>query len=469
MTPSEALGRFVSYDAATQSLFQVGNGIDPIYQQSNKNFQPRVGFAWDVFKNQKSVLRGGYGYQVMEPATNYVSPLGGNPPFVLPVNYVNSNAVPFLPIATVFNSAPQNIAIRSIDPNFHNAYTQSYNLNFQQELTPSLGLMVGYFGSEGIHLEIDRNINQPTLVGTNPVTPVTKLSATSPIAPGLAVGRIREADSSGTSNYNALWVSANKRLAHGIQFNASYTWSHSIDDNSQNSQGIVVQDSNNIRGDRADSDFDARHRFVINAIYDLPWKGNRLVEGFEFSTIVQLQSGNPFTIFATNPAFLNSGGIAGTFGLAGFNGVGNIRPDAGTSSIAIHPGSVQYFTATTCNPIDTRAAAVAICNNSPTFILPASFGAPFTPIAHFGNVHRNAFVGPGFQNIDFSLLKTTKITERVSTQFRFEAFDLFNHPNYGQPGSTAGAAGFGLITSTRFPTGDSGSSRQLQAALKLIF
>jgi len=303
-------------------------------------------------------------------------------------------------------------------------------------------------------LQIDRNINQPV----NGTLPFPSLSPTSPILPCISVlicpplGRITQRDSSGTSNYNALWVTANKRLSQGVQFNASYTWSHSIDVNSQNAQGIVVQDSNNIRGDRADSDFDARHRIVLNAIYDLPFKGNRAIAGWEFSTIVQLQSGNPFTIFANNPS-----GVT----LANFNGVGNIRPDAG-APVTINPGSVTYFTATTCDPRVSASCAGA------NFILPVTF-APAAAAVHFGNVHRNSLVGPGFEDIDFSVLKTTKITERWSTQFRTEFFDLLNHPNFGQPGQTAGAAGFGVISNTRFPTGDSGSSRQIQFALKLIF
>jgi hypothetical protein len=131
----------------------------------------------------------------------------------------------------------------------------------------------------------------------------------------------------------------------------------------------------------------------------------------------------------------------------------------------INPVGNQWFTATTCDPRGTTPAAIAICASTPNFILPVNAAGAI----HFGNLRRNAFVGPGFQNIDFSILKTTKLTERFNTQFRFEAFDLFNHPNLGQPGATAGAAGFGTITSTRFPSGDSGSSRQLQLALKLIF
>lgn len=447
MTPSEAQNRFVTYLPGSNQLVQVGNGIDPIYQQSNKNFQPRVGFAWDVFHDGNSVLRGGYGYQVMEPATNYVSPLGANPPLVNPVSFNGAG----LPIATIFSAASSasGVAPRAINPNFHNAYTQSYNLNFQQALSPSLALMVGYFGSVGVHLEIDRNINQPV----NGVLPFSTLASTSPILPGAPLGRVRMADSSATSNYNALWVSANKRLSHGVQFNASFTWSHSIDDNSQNSEGIVVQDSNNIRGDRADSDFDVRRRIVLNAIYDLPFTGNRAVQGWELSTIVQLQSGNPFTIFANNPSGVN---------LANFNGVGNIRPDAG-APVVVNPGNTRYFTAVTCDPRTTP-----VCPANTNFILPVSF-APGAAVVHFGNVHRNSLTGPGFANVDFSILKTTKITERLSTQFRTEFFDILNHPNFGQPASTAGIATFGVINSTRFPTGDSGSSRQIQFALKLIF
>jgi len=94
---------------------------------------------------------------------------------------------------------------------------------------------------------------------------------------------------------------------------------------------------------------------------------------------------------------------------------------------------------------------------------------PFIAVPRFGNLGRNVIIGPRFNNVDFSVLKDTKLNERVILQFRAEVFDLFNHPSFGQPGRVVGTAAFGRITNTRFPTGDSGSSRQLQFALKLKF
>jgi hypothetical protein len=268
--------------------------------------------------------------------------------------------------------------------------------------------------------------------------------------PGATLGNIIEVDSAGYSIYNSLWVTATKRLSHGLQFLASYTWSKSLDSNSLSSQGVIAQDSNNLRGERGLSDYDARHRFVINTIYDLPFKGNRLFEGWELSTIVQAQTGNPVNILA--------GGI-------NFTGLANtIRPDLiGAVSIIGRP--TQWFTNTVCDP---RVAGS--CTSASVFALPAAtIGG--TTVFHFGNLGRNVIIGPGFFNTDFSLLKTTKLTERLKLQFRAEMFDVFNHANFGQPGRIAavGSTSFGVITNTRFATGDSGSSRQIQFAMKFIF
>jgi hypothetical protein len=225
-------------------------------------------------------------------------------------------------------------------------------------------------------------------------------------------------------------VTANKKISHGIQFNASYTWSHSIDENSRNNQGVVVQDSNNIFSSVGSSDFDARHRFVVNAIYDLPFKSNRIVSGWSIAPIVSLQSGNPFNIVSS----VNT-----------ITGIATVRPKLlGTPQVTGNPLGNWFV-----NP------------NGPLGV----FQNPDP--GTLGVLGRNAFVGPGFEDVDLALIKNTKVTERMNVQFRADAFDLLNHPNYGQPSGTVGSVG--TIGSTRFPTGDSGSSRQLQFALKLQF
>jgi hypothetical protein len=440
MSPNEARGRFVTFDPATASLIPVS---DP-YSQNNKNFQPRVGFAWDVFHTGKTVLRSGYGFQVDQPITGFVTGLNSNPPFAVPIA-VSGTAQPLATLGTFYDpKSATNVSPAVVNPNFKNAYVQSWNLNIQQQVARNTAIMIGYFGSKGTHLEVDRNINQPAILGNflPGSKPFILISPSSQFLPGKTLSnRITERDSNSNSNYNALWITANQRVSHGLQFNASYTYSHSIDEVSRNNAGIIVQDSANIFSSRGSSDFDARHRFVANAIYDLPFKGNRLVSGWKLAPILTIQSGNPFNVVLAT---------------TGTNGVGNtVRPNL-IGPVQISGNPAQWIT-----------------NAATAFSVPAANS--------FGNLGRNAFYGPGFANVDLALIKNTKITERVNVQFRADAFDLFNHPNFGNPGGANGfavlpatlnattLASFTTITSTRFPTADSGSSRQLQLALKLQF
>jgi hypothetical protein len=257
-------------------------------------------------------------------------------------------------------------------------------------------------------------------------------------------------------------------MGKGLQFNASYTFSKSIDYNSQSSQGVTVQDSYNLRGDRGLSDFDVRHRFVISGLYELPFKGNQFKEGWQLSFIEQSQSGNPVTLLAGN-----AGALAGGIPAANANsltGLATLRPDV-TGEVPISPApsptgiGVQWFPNLVCDPRPGGS-----CPSGATVVLPVQFIAGKT-IYHFGSMGRNVIIGPSFHNSDLSLIKRTKITERQMIEFRWEVFDIFNHANFGQPGRTAqvGSTAFGVITNTRFPTGDSGSSRQMQFALKYKF
>jgi carboxypeptidase family protein len=461
MTPNEASGRLVNFVPGGAFGSMLVPVTDP-YQQNNKNFQPRVGFAWDVRQNGKTVVRAGYAYQVDEPITGIVTGLiNNNSNFATPISVATQKT--FAQTQAIYGSpVPTSIQPLFVDPNFKDANVQSWNLNIQQQITNSSSVMVGYFGNKGTHLENDVNINQTTRLGqvgpgsTNPLTnntflPFQVLSPSSPFFPNVGLAStITERQSGSNSIYNALWVTATQRTSHGLQFNGSYTYSHSIDEVSRNNQGIIVQDSTNIFASRSNSDFDVRHRFVVNAIYDLPFKGNIFVSGWQAAPIVSWQTGNPFIIVVNNSNQIN--GVANS-----------VTPNiSGPIRVTGKPSSGQW-----------------IAN-------PEVFSSPGVG---FGNLRRNSVYGPGFTNVDFSVAKNTKIREKMNLQFRVDAFDLFNHPNYGQPGPqsggslvavlTPGVVGppptgnqfttFSTIGSTRFPTGDSGSSRQLQVALKLQF
>ena len=476
VTPSEADSRFTVFDAngpgGGPALVQLGtNGLGQAFHTNNKNFQPRVGVVWDPFKNQKTVVRAGYAILTDEPVTGIVTGLNSNPPFSSPLT---STTATMLNAATVAGAS--GLSPATIDPNFDNPYVQSYNLNIEEQLTPSMGLTVGYLGSKGTHLRIARNLNQLELVGGALVRPFPKLSASSPFRPGANLGNITDVTSGANSNYNALVVELNRRLSKGLQIISSYTYSKSVDDNSLNSQGTILQNSLDLANGRGLSDFDVRHRFVLSGFYELPFHGNRLISGWEVGTIVQAQTGNPLNV---------TSGISNFTGTTALTAGGGLRPDL-LMSVGNTGNPARWFS----NPVvcqnysgplpATPAAPLPACSSTPSaaFAIPCTFSnvptsnGAFPIIAtscHFGNLGRNAITGPGFVNTDLSLVKNTKLTERMNLQFRTEAFDVFNHPNFGNPNLNPQNSSFGRITSTRFPTGDFGSARQLQLSLKLQF
>jgi len=360
--------------------------------------------------------------------------LAQNPPNANPVSFSPTTAQPFVSFSNAYASASATVSPTTIVHTYKNDYVQSWNLNVQQELGASMGMMIGFFGSKGTHLNIETNANQYI----NGVKPYASLSPSSPIDPGRSVGTITVMDSSANSAYNALWATLSRRMAKGLQFNGSYTWSRSMDDNSRTAEGLVVQNSYNAHADWGMSDYDARNRFSFNGIYELPFHSNRWVAGWQIAPIVTLQSGNPIS-FKTS--------------VASFTGVATLRPSV---TGPVYTGNSA--------PTNNNATYVTYVKNPSVFIAPTNA---------FGNLPRNVIVGPSFNDVDIALFKNTSLgrspESALTLQFRADAFDILNHPNFGQPNVTVGSSTFGLISSTRFPTGDSGSSRQLQLALKLLF
>ncbi|HMD36944.1 MAG TPA: hypothetical protein VKH42_18345 [Vicinamibacterales bacterium] len=414
VTPTERDDHMVVFAPATASLLQVGVHVGGIYAQNNANVEPRAGLAWDVAGDGRTVLRAAYARAVDQPSTTAVRDTAGNPPFATPLTATGA-----IPISDALSGTMRGgLAPATIDPAFRNASLQSWNINVQRQIARDAALTVGYMGSHGSDLRLARNLNQP--VGG--ALPFPAVSASSPILPNTPLGNITQIESTGFSDYDALWASMTRRLSRGLQVDASYTWSKSLDTNSLNSSGFALQNGYDVAGNYGPSDFDARHRFVLSAVYALPFTGSAWTRGWQLSTVVQAQSGNPFNIVTTN---------------SGLNGTANtVRPDV-TGPITIIGSVDRWF--------DTSA---------------------FTAADHFGNLGRNALVGPAFNNTDVSAVKTMR-RGAADMQVRLDVFDVFNHPNFASPGAVVGSPTFGKIMSTRLSTGEGGSSRQIQLAFKV--
>jgi Carboxypeptidase regulatory-like domain/TonB dependent receptor len=417
VTPTERDDQFVVFDAERASLVRVGVDVEEIYQENDTNLEPRLGVAWTPSGDGRTVVRASIGWAVDQPSTTVVRDTAGNPPFAIPLTATGAISL----TNAMATTQPIGLAPVTVDPRFRNSSLRSWNVNVQRQLARDLAAMVGYFASSGKDLRISRNLNQ----AIDGVRPFPAVSATSPISPGAPLGNITQVESTGFSSYHALWVSATKRLSRGLLFDSSYTWSKSLDTNSLNSSGFAVQNGYDIANQYGLSDFDARHRFVLSATYELPFEGHALTRGWQLATIVQAQSGNPVNIVTSNSSL---------------NGVPNtVRPDV--------------------------IAPIRIIGSVDQWFDPSSFVA----VNRFGNLGRNVVIGPAFHNTDLSVAKALTVAQRYRLQLRADVFDVFNHANFGPPGDVVGTPTFGKITRTRLPTGEAGSSRQIQLAMKLSF
>jgi Carboxypeptidase regulatory-like domain/TonB dependent receptor len=467
-TPVEGANRFILFIPSGPSLVQVGtNGYGKPYNQNN-NIEPRVGLAYDVFGSGKTVLRAGYGYLVDQPVANVVTGLTSNPPISQKVSF-NGSSTSTIPVASLYGSAlAAALNISNVNPNLRNAYTQTFNANVQQALPAGLVASIGYYGSVGRHLRIATNQNQPVgATSSTQVRPFLALSASSPIDPTKSINsNITEANSTAYSNYNAMWATLSKNMTHGLQFSMNYSWSKSMDINSLGSQGgLTLQDSNNPAGNYGLSDFDVRNHYAATAIYNLPFKGNRFTTGYQLSTIVQYQTGNPVNILASSSSF---NGVAG---LVRPNQVGHPvrlkQQIVGSPNVGLiqNPGGLAYG-GSVCDITNyTPACIFQIQGTQPS----ATAATAPTVYTGAGTIQRNSFSGPGFASVDLSGQKETKLFEGLAFTIRADAFDILNHPNFGQPSGNVQSSTFGQITATRFATSDGGSSRQLQISGKFTF
>jgi hypothetical protein len=418
VTPTEREDRWVVFDAPTASLLRIGVHQDDVYRQ-NHNLEPRLGVAWDPRVDGRTLVRAAYALTVEQPIINAVSSLGGNPPLGVPLTITG-----VVPVESAFRLAgAAGLAPITIDPDYRNGAVHSWNVNVQREIGSRMAAMAGYVWSQGTQLRLSRNINQPV----SGVRPFPSVSSLSPILPGAPLGNITQVVSSGKSSYRAWWTSLTQRLSRGLQFTGSYTWSRSLDYNSLSgpATAVTVQNSHDVADSWGLSDFDARHRVVVSGVYELPFDSHALLEGWRLAAILQAQSGNPVNIVTSNSTLT---GIANT-----------VRPNV-TGPIEIIGDVNRWF-----DP------------------------SVFVAVDGFGNLQRNSVVGPSFASLDVSIAKTIHMNARVLAMVQADVFNVLNHVNLGQPGRIVGSPNFAVITNTRFPPGDSGSSRQIQLGLKILF
>jgi hypothetical protein len=426
---SEKYGRMSSFDPTVPGgglRVEDQNGLgNTLYKPDYKNFAPRFGFAWQPFHNGATVIRGGYGIFYNQTTTlNGFYTLATNLPFRNPQTFTSTAANPIQLDVNVFPaslSANSNTAV-GINPYFPTAYAQQWSFDVERQLTTNLLVDVGYRGNKGTDLPLSYNPNQP-LPGTGNAG-----------RPFQNFGNITYYQDNGNSNFNSLQMKLEKRMSKGLSFLASYTYGKSIDEGSgtasgSDASGGVQNSRNQLSGERGLSDFDVRNRLVLSPIWDIPFGAGgrsitaKLIQGWQLSGIFQAQSGRPFTAN-------ESGNISLTLQNADRpNVVAGCNANSG-------PKTVNEWMNITC------------------FSLPTS--------GTFGDAGRNILTGPGLVDLDFALMRMFTITEKMHLQFRSEAFNLANHPNFQQPNATQNSASFGKITAT------SEDNREIQLALKLI-
>ena len=403
-------------DPTSGGLEFVGSpGLSSLYPKDFNNFGPRIGFAWDAVGTGKTVLRGGWGlaydafsqdffagqlpFNTFNPGPAF-NP-GGPSPILFsfsPVDTISSGS-PVFP-ASGFSDSD----VFTVSQKLRTPYMQNFSLNVQQQLGSSVAFQIGYVGSTGRKLFTYRDINQglPNISG--------RPFDNGPFAPsGGTFFYVNQFESAATSSYNSLQTSLNLRNWHGLSSTVNYTWGHSLDTASDGQDFVAnatqPDNSFNPAAEKASSNFDIRNGFKWFFGYEFPKTNSKLSSGWGVDGVLSLTSGQPFSVtYQFEDDYNGTGEFFGRPDLVGDPSAGTRTPDR-----FLNLGAFQA----PCAPDG------------------AGFCAPGTQ--HFGNLPRNAFVGPSFRNFDFSISKNTALTEKLNMQLRIDFFNIFNHPNFSNP------------------------------------
>ncbi len=458
------------------------------------NIEPRFGFAFDPFKDHKTSIRGGVGI-FSDPTSgrlwesNFINTFPSGSSFLFFPAFPALCATGCNPPGATSEFAGVTYQPRG-GPLYESPYQITYNLDVQREIAHGTILSVAYVGSVSRHLWTQGDINPPKCLNTFPnCTALPSIPTAVPTAsnatytvltsgcpggepscygsgaqfatqatqasgqPGPRVngafGSLIQAYNTGASSYNSLQVALNRQFAHNLAGQVNYTYSHCIDDGSFASSleefAQLVTDRYNQSYDYANCTFDIRHNISANALYSLPFKGNRLVEGWQISTIIGIHSGLPLNVYNSGLVFSDPADMGTQWG-----------------------SRANYSFAPGCHPnhlLKQRINATTI-----QWFDPACYEAQAP--GFLGNVKRDSLPGPGTFSADISITKNTKITERLNMQFRTECFNCFNHFNVGGTGA-------GILGAIDTPNNSAGQTtfsqspvvtpRQIQFAVKFDF
>jgi hypothetical protein len=442
--PRDIYGR----DSALKNIYtDAAPQTGQLYDNPNgKNFSPRFGFAWDVFGTGKTSVRGGYGWFFNTNNQQNLIVTITNPPATPRYSITN----PKFPEAN-FEAGVGN-TIRPVEWNIKLPNIHVWNFNIQQQLPWDSVLTVGYAGSRGIHLLRSIDINTPVPTQRADGTYVYPTANIRP-NPNYTVIELKKSD--GNSWYNAALFDIRKRFSKGLMVQSSYTFSRNIDttqastffSDATNGTTSAMPELPGFNYNKGLSDYHAKHNWVFNATYQFPKARFWLIDGWQSAAIATMRSGNPVTLFVQS-------------NISRSRWQPSLGPGIGFDRVSMAPGFTHQS---------------AVIGSPDGWFNPAAFVLP--EAGTLGNLGRGALIGPNLRTLDFSLAKNNRVKrlgEAGNVQFRAEAFNLLNRPNFAlnPPGLLAfsGTAGnrtlssFGLV---RPPTVT--SARQIQLSLRVSF
>jgi Carboxypeptidase regulatory-like domain/TonB dependent receptor/TonB-dependent Receptor Plug Domain len=482
------------------------------------NFEPRVGFAWDPFRNGKTAVRGSFGFfDILPMAYQYIASATKQFPFVQSgsANACSGSQLPpgCLVQGSFYTGAfsqltPKTGGSANIEQYPHRSYVMQWNFNVQRELARNLTVMAGYVGSRGVHEPFrmdDADIVLPTMssagwlfpqvagdgsqcIGSTATIQCPDNTGNPPAKINDGFGSIAFLHYEGNSFYDALEVAVQKAMSRGVQFQTSFTWGKSIDTGSATGHGDQFSNSisslpfYDLRALRARSDFDIKRSLVVSLTWQVPspkslsgpaaWVTN----GWEVGGIYKVSDGIPFT-----PTWGTGGDPQGLLNSDDW-AFPNRSNTPGCATLT-NPGNPNNYLKTQCFTVPTAPDMAfwnANCDPAPPSLGGPIAGSNLPVLACFnlrGNSGRNTVTGPGLMNLDFSVFKNNsikRISESFNVQFRAEFFNVLNRANFALPsialfrtdifdGTGTPSPTAGVLTSTATP------GREIQFALKFVW